>query len=216
MRLAIEQLDPVPVKPRLSAQQTDHLLTELFGTYAKGLSQIALGAVRRPHEKGLINTMALQNFQDLGNGKDWPQSYFKAVFELDDDEALVLEAPLPETRQYWNVQVIDGLWNQAELLYRQTSLNGHTARIDSDGQFRAVPSKQDSGYANWLDTADHHYGMLIGRRYRCSSHPTPTLTRLKLADVAAHLGDRSPRITPDERKAALRERLIGSQLRRRW
>jgi len=39
---------------------------------------------------------------------------------------------------------------------------------------------------------------------------------MKLADVSAHLGDRSPRITPDERKAAMRQRLIGSQLRRRW
>jgi len=58
--------------------------------------------------------------------------------------------------------------------------------------------------------------MLIGRWYRCSSHPTPSLTRMKLADVAAHLGDRSPRITPEARKAALRERLIGAQLRRRW
>jgi len=216
MRLAIERLDPVPVKPRQSADFIDEQLAELFGTYAKGLSQIALGAVRRPHEMGLINTMHLHNFQDLGNSEDWPQSYFESVFELADDEALVLETELPEKRHYWNVQVVDGIWNQAEILYRQTSLNGHTAKIDSDGRFRAVLSQQDPGFANWLDTADHNYGMLIGRWYRCSSHPTPTLTKMKLADVSAHLGDRSPRITPDERKAAMRQRLIGSQLRRRW
>ena len=36
------------------------------------------------------------------------------------------------------------------------------------------------------------------------------------AAKTAHLGDRSPKITPEERKAALRERLIGSQLRRKW
>ena len=216
MRLAIERLDPVPVKPRQSADFIDEQLAELFGTYAKGLSQIALGAVRRPHEMGLINTMHLHNFQDLGNSEDWPQSYFESVFELADDEVLVLETELPEKRHYWNVQVVDGIWNQAEILYRQTSLNGHTAKIDSDGRFRAVLSQQDPGFANWLDTADHNYGMLIGRWYRCSSHPTPGLIKMKLADVSAHLGDRSPRITPDERKAAMRQRLIGSQLRRRW
>lgn len=216
MRLAIERLDPAPAKPRLSPVETDRLLRELFGTYARGLSQIAIGAVRRPHDKGLVNKMALHDFKDLGNSGDWPQAYFETVFELGDDEALILETELPERRHYWNVQVIDGLWNQAEILYRQTSLNGRTAQLDTDGQFRAVLSRQDPGFANWLDTADHRYGMLIGRWYRCSTHPTPAVTRVKLADVPAYLGDRSARISPDERKVALRERLIGSQMRRRW
>ena len=36
---------------------------------------------------------------------------------------VVLETELPERRHYWNVQVIDGLWNQVEILYRQSSLN---------------------------------------------------------------------------------------------
>ena len=58
--------------------------------------------------------------------------------------------------------------------------------------------------------------MLIGRWYRASSAPMPSLTRMKLSEVEGFLGDKAPRITPEERAAALRERLIGSQLRRKW
>ena len=42
---------------------------------------------------------------------DWPQAYFEIVFEIAEDEALVIESELPQSRPYWNVQVIDGLWN---------------------------------------------------------------------------------------------------------
>jgi Protein of unknown function (DUF1214) len=216
MRLAIERLDPVPTKSRLSPEATDRMLKQLFGTYVRSLSQVCIRQVRRAHDAGLINQVALQDFQHLGNGEDWPQAYWEAIFEIADDEALVIETELPERRHYWNVQVIDGLWNQVEMLYRQTSLNGLIARVDSDGKFRAILSKQDPGFANWLDTGGHNYGMLIGRWYRCSSHPVPTITRLKISAVSDYLGDRSDRITPEERQAKLRERLIGSQLRRRW
>lgn len=216
MRLAIERLDEVPRRPRLSPARTDALLGELFGTYAAHLSRIAIGAMRRPLDKGLVNKVALHDFQDLGNSEDWPQAYWETVFQLEDDEALVIESELPRQRHYWNVQVIDGLWNQAEILYRQTSLNGLTARVDDDGMFRAVLSRQDPGYANWLDTGDHRYGMLIGRWYRCDSHPTPQIKRMKLAEVDGYLCDRSARITPDQRKEELRRRLIGAQLRRKW
>lgn len=216
MRIAIERLDPVPPKPRLSPERTDALLAELFGTYVKGLSHVCMASMKRPLQNGQLNKMALHDFKDVGNSGDWPQIYFESLFEIEHDEALIIETELPEERPYWNVQVIDGLWNQADIPYRNTSLNGHTARIDSDGKFRAVLCRTDPGYANWLDTADHKFGLLIGRWFKCSSHPLPTVTRVKLDEVASHLGDRSPRITAEQRKAEMRERLIGSQLRRRW
>lgn len=215
MRVAIERLDPMPPRPRMSPDEV-HRHLEKQMRYVTRLTQTAMGAVRRPHDQGHVNRMHLHNFQEMGNGESWPQAYFETVFELGADEALVLETQLPESVLYWNVQVIDGLWNQVDILYRQSSLNGATAKVDPDGKFRAVLCATDPGYANWLDTGDHPYGMLIGRWYRASDHPTPDVKRMKLADVAGYLGDRSPRITPEERKAALRERLIGSQLRRKW
>ncbi|KHK89115.1 DUF1214 domain-containing protein [Novosphingobium malaysiense] len=219
VRIAIERLDrpagSPSMRPRMAPEEVDRRMRDLFA-YAKRLSQVGMGAVRRPHDQGFINAMHLHDFKDLGNGEDWPQAYFETVFDLADDEVLVLESELPEERHYWNVQVVDGLWNQVDVAYRQSSLNGHTARLAEDGMFRAVLSPRDPGYANWLDTGDHRFGMLIGRWYRCSSHPTPKVTKLKQTDVAAYLGDSTPRITPDERAVQLRERLVASQLRRKW
>jgi hypothetical protein len=217
VRLAIERLDaPEPLKPRMSPGATDRLLKELFGGYVRRLSRICLDAVDGARNRGLVNRMGLTSFQELGNGQDWPQAYFECVFELAEDEALILETALPQVRPYWNVQVIDPLWNQVELVYRQSSLNGRQARLDRDGRFRAVLAHSDPGVANWLDTGGNRQGMLIGRWYRCSSQPTPELRKVKVAELDAALPDDVARIGLAEREAMLRERRIGAQLRRKW
>ena len=215
-RLAIERLDVPPLKPPLSPQAIDRGLRELFGGYVERLSRLCIRAVRRTAEAGLVNRFALEDFADLGNSRSWPQRYWSAVYDFAADEALILETELPKSHHYWNVQVIDELWNQVELLYRQSSLNGSQARLDSDGRFRAVVAASDPGVPNWLDTGGNLYGMLIGRWYRCDSHPLPTLTRVKLAQVKAHLPAETPHVCAAERAAALCGRRLGAQLRRRW
>ncbi|MFP3408236.1 hypothetical protein SB757_26870, partial [Pseudomonas sp. SIMBA_065] len=92
----------------------------------------------------------------------------------------------------------------------------HQAHVNGDGKFRAVLSVEDPGVANWLDTGGNLKGMLIGRWYRSSSHPTPILKKVKLADLDEHLPLDTLRVTPVERGEALRVRRIGAQLRRRW
>ena len=140
-----------------------------------------------------------------------------AVLQLVEAGRLDLDAPAKHyVPALGNVQVIDGLWNQVDIPYQHSSLNGATARVDGDGRFRAVLSAEDPGFANWLATGGHRFGMLIGRWYRCSSQPTPEVTRMKASEVAGYLGDRSPRVTADERASAMRERLVMSQLRRKW
>lgn len=215
-RVAIERLDkPAEPKARLTPEEVDAKLRRIFA-YACDVSRVAMMQIKRPRDGGFVNKMHIHTFQDMGNGKDWPQAYFEMVFDIGPDEALLVESELPETRTYWNIQVIDGLWNQVDIPYRQSSLNGHTARLDSDGKFRAVLSHTDPGYYNWLDTGGSGYGMLIGRWYRCSSTPTPQITKMRLAEVAAHLGTGSPRADAEERAAQMRQRLIGNQLRRKW
>ncbi len=217
LRLAIERLDaPAALKPRMPTAEIDRLLRELFGGYVRRLSKICLGAVEHARGRGLVNRFGLTTYADLGNGQDWPQAYFECVFELGPDEALIVETELPEQRHYWNVQVIDQLWNAVEVVYRPTSINGHQAVIDADGRFRAVLAHHDPGVANWLDTGGHGSGMLIGRWYRCSSHPTPQATKVKLSELAAHLPPGSARVGPEAREVQLRERRLGGQLRRKW
>ena len=102
------------------------------------------------------------------------------------------------------------------LIYRQSSLNGHQARLDQDGRFRAVISLTDPGVPNWLDPAGYTQGMLMGRWYAADSHSMPTLKRVPLAKVRDHLPAATPWMAPEERSTQLRERRIGGQLRRRW
>ncbi len=101
-------------------------------------------------------------------------------------------------------------------MYRQSSLNGHQARVDSDGRFRAVISLEDPGVHNWLDPGGTLRGLLIGRWLGCSSNPVPTLKRVPLKEVRKHLPADTPVVAAEERAAQLRARRIGGQLRRRW
>lgn len=211
-RLAIERLDPQPLKPRQSIETIDRQLRALLGGFAAQLSRQWLSYQKHARDRGLINRLELT---DLG-GSVAGQYYWQGIFDVGPDEALILETELPEKRPYWNVQLNDELWNAIEFIYRQSSLNGHQARVDGDGRFRAVIAHQDPGVPNWLDPVGSTQGMLIGRWYGCSSNPVPTMTRVPLAQVRRYLPADTPAVTAAEREAQLRSRRLGAQLRRRW
>jgi hypothetical protein len=216
-RVAIERLDRPPLKPALTAQDIDRQMRALFGGYVERLSRQMLGGVNRIRDKGLVNKMGLHDFADLGgNSGEWPQVYFECLYDIRPDEALIIETELPQKRHYWNVQVVDGLFNQVEFVYRLSSLNGHQAVIDTDGKFRAVLSLEDPGIHNWLDTGGNLFGCLVGRWYGCSSHPTPTIKKVPLKEARQHLPASTPAFTAEARNEQLRRRRIGAQLRRRW
>jgi hypothetical protein len=216
VRIAIERLNAPELKPHMSVELIDYNLRELFGGYVKRLSKLALDWMHAAAGRGAINEFQLNSYQNGGASDDWPQIYWECVFDLSEDEALIIETDLPKVRKYWNIQVADAVWNQVEMVYRQSSLNGHQAKIDPDGKFRAVVSASDPGVANWLDTGGSLNGMLIGRWYACDTHPTPQLTRVKLSELSSRLPPDIPRVAADERKEALRIRRVGAQMRRRW
>jgi hypothetical protein len=211
-RLAIERLDAPAIRPRMPKEEIDRRLREVLGGFPKRLSAMWLNYLNAQLEKGLLNRIELVDF----GGAVGSQWYWQGFFDLEPGEAVILETELPETRRYWNVQLNDELWNAVDYLYRQSSLNGHQARIDSDGRFRAVIALEDPGVHNWLDPGETRRGMLIGRWLGCSSHPVPTLTRVPLAELRKHLPADTPAVTAGERAAQLRVRRIGGQLRRRW
>jgi hypothetical protein len=211
-RLAIERLDTPPIKPRPDMRRIDRDLRAVLGGYAARLSRMWLQYQNGVVARGLINRLEMTDF----GGAVPQQWYWQGVFQLGDDEALILETELPVERQYWNVQLNDELWNAVDFIYRQSSLNGHQARIDADGRLRAVIALRDPGIHNWLDPGETRQGMLIGRWYGCSSRPLPTLRRVPFASLRDHLPAGTPLISAAERAAALRARRIGAQLRRRW
>lgn len=213
-QLAIERLD-VPVeelKPRMPQAEIESNLRELLGGFTERLSRIWLGYQNRIKQSGPANTITMTDF----SGAVAQQIYWQGLYQFAGDEALILETDMPDTHRYWNVQLNDSLWNATEYVYRQGSLNGHQARIDSDGKFRAVICVRDPGVHNWLDTCGYLEGMLIGRWYGASSHPLPTIKRVKLADLRSALPADTPLITAAERGNQLRQRRLGGQFRRRW
>ena len=214
--VAIVRLDTEIARKPMSVEDIDYNLRELFGDYVRRVSQVALAMMQRGRDSAPENTFRPAEYSVLGNSAEWPQAYYEGIYDIEDDEALILETELPKSHVYWNVQVIDHIWNQVELLYSQSSLNGHQAHIDSDGKFRAVLSLRDPGVHNWLDTLGNRKGMLIVRWYRCSDHPEPVLTKVKLSDVLDHLPEDTPTIGAQERSELLRKRAMGAQLRLRW
>ena len=211
-RLAIERLDAPAIKPRPTARQIDRDLRALLGGFATRLSRMWIRYQKSVLDRGLVNKLEMTDF----GGAVPVQWYWQGLFQLAPGEALILETELPQKRKYWNVQLNDELWNAVDFIYRQSSLNGHQARVDSDGKFRAVISFEDPGVHNWLDPGETRQGMLIGRWYDCDSRPIPTLTRVPFRSLRDHLPASTPVIAAEERAGAMRSRRIGAQLRRRW
>jgi hypothetical protein len=211
-RLAIERVGGDPLKPRQTPADIDARIRALLGGFAQRLSRMWLIYQNNAMQRGLINRVELADF----GGAVPVQAYWQGMFQFEAGEALILETELPARQRYWNVQLNDELWNAVPFVYRQSSLNGHQARLDRDGRFRAVIALEDPGVHNWLDPAGTRNGMLIGRWYGADRLPLPTLRRVPARDVRGYLPDDTPVVTPDERAAQLRARRLGAQLRRRW
>ena len=213
-RLAIERLDRAATKPRLSAQEIEANLRRI-SSWAENWTVLPLERIIKNHrDGGMVNKLNVVDFSGVGGFTI--QKYIDGLFEVDADEALIYETELPKHCRYWNIVVNDMLMDTIDYANRQSSLNGYTARLDKDGKFRAVISATDPGVPNWLDSAGYKQGTVFGRWKQCSSYPTPTLTRIKLADVRKYLPADTPVVKAEAREAAIRLRRKGAQLRRRW
>jgi hypothetical protein len=210
-QLSIECLNPVPPKARLSPDEIlkrIQLMAELPGNMARVFFEMQNGVKARVG----VNVFEPVRYP-MGLSK---QVYWPAVFELEDGEALIVETEMPKVTPYWNIQLNDPYFNAIEYVYRQSSLNGATARIDSDGRFRAVIALTDPGVPNWLDPGGYKQGTIYGRWYDTDIYPTPTIQRVPLAKVRDHLPADTPVVSAEERSALTRKRVRGAQRRRRW
>jgi hypothetical protein len=132
-----------------------------------------------------------------------------AVYDIKQDEALVIEMPIAKAR-YWGFQLGD-VWAQTtDYSYHQSSLNAAQSRIDNDGVFRAVLSLRDPGVPNWLDPAGTAIGTAQARWYKSDRCVIPTAKLVKFADVRRYLPEDTPVVTPEQRRATVAERTRAS------
>jgi hypothetical protein len=210
-RISIECLDKVPAKPRLDVDQIMARIKAMAGFPARYAS------VFMKMQNDIKASVGVNRFEPVSyKGSLSRQLYLPAVFQFDADEALILETDLPEIREYWNFQLNDPYFNAVEYVYRLSHTNGHFAKVASDGRFYAVISLQDPGVPNWLDPAGFTEGTIYGRWYDCDSHPTPTISRVKFAEIRKHLPADTPTVSAEERAEELRTRVRAAQRRRRW
>lgn len=133
--------------------------------------------------------------------------YCGGIFELEQDEALVLELHQPVEPVYIGFH-LGNMWGESlDFANYQSSLNGLQAHRDSDNVLRYVVSHRDPGIANWVDTTGHPEGYMAVRwAYPVKPKenlPWATAKKVKLAEVLQHLPAETRLITPQERRAQI-------------
>lgn len=212
-RLAIERLDRPAAKPRPSAADLEANLRQIaLWTEQTVLLSIAF-AEEIKRQQG-INRLA---YKDLTRyGEIVTQRYAYGGFDLAPDEALIIEARIPERCRYWSIHLMDDFAFTHESVHRQSILNGHTAQVDEDRMFRCVISAQDPGVINWLDTSGYATGLMQARWEECSKWPEHRVTKVDISDVRGHFPANTALVTPEQREASIRLRRQGAQMRKRW
>lgn len=210
-QLSIECLNEVPLKPRLDKDEIIRRIGEI-AKFSERRNRLFYGI-----QNAVKDNVGWNAFEPVRMaGALQKQIYWPACYQLEADEALIIETDLPERRPYWNIQLNDPYFNATEYVYRLSSTNGHFARVSSDGRLRAVIALEDPGVPNWLDPAGYLEGGIYGRWYNCDTNPTPVIKRVKLAQLRDHLPPDTPVVTPEERAEELRTRVRACQRRRRW
>lgn len=210
---AIERMDVPAARPRLTAQEMSDRLSGLASWTETGLMK-AYWRFEDLENRQLRNKIDVHDYVPMGGTLD--QVYLEGLYDLAEDEALIIETEVPKVSRYWGFLVTDDQFGTVNWMHHQSSLNGFQAKLDSDGKFRCVISCKDPGVPNWLDTGGYLYGGVQGRWNKADSCPMPATKKVKLTEVRQYMLRDTPFVTPAERDAQLRERRMGAQFRRRW
>jgi len=138
-------------------------------------------------------------------------------WDLADDEALVVTT-WPASGDYQGIQLADLWWSSLEYANRQTSLSGDQARLGADGSYTFVIAAADPGAANWLDTMGLRRGVILlrfdgTRETEFDPAKRPVAELVRLSEIDRRLGPDAPRVSPEERRAAVAARRAHVQAR---
>lgn len=154
-----------------------------------------------------LNEPALANLA-MGGGQS-TNVYSGGVYDLADDEALLVEVVVPVPPAYMGFHLAN-LWGESlDYANHTSSLNGFQSEPDPDGTIRYVVAGSDPGVPNWLDTAGHPGGFLALRW--TYSRPPPELPKVSvakvpLAGVREHLPAGTRVVSAEERREQIRVR----------
>ncbi len=144
--------------------------------------------------------------------------YAGGVYELADDEAVVVESSLPVAPAYFGFH-LSNLWGESlDFANHVSSLNAFQAERDADGAFRYVIAHRDPGIPNWLDTTGLPEGYMVARwTYSAPPEQLPTITATKVpfVEIRRHLPASVRSVSPEERRAqvGMRQRHVQRRYR---
>ena len=147
------------------------------------------------------------------NGGLATQWYQEGCFSLENEQVLLVEAPIPRGCIAFSLSLTDAFFSTIDWANAQSSLNQRQAVIDGDGVLRAVVAARDPGVHNWLDTTGHDFGVLQLRWIGGDHAPEVTVKPLPAEALDNALPAGVARTSPQERVAIIRSRQIGVQLR---
>lgn len=163
------------------------------------------GVTFMPHNA--LNEPAAANLAS-GGGQS-TNVYSGGVFELDEDEALLVEVNVPVEPAYLGFH-LSNVWGESlDYANHVSSLNGFQAVIGPDGVRRYVIAHRDPGVPNWLDTVGHRTGFLTVRwTYPKPPErmPTAAVRRIALADVRDLLPPGTATVNAEQRAEQIKIR----------
>jgi hypothetical protein len=211
--LSIERLDLPPQRPRPGAADLEGRLRALPQA-VDFIATLFVDHVAILRKQGFVNKVKV--FDLATGGGLQGQFYYEGVYELADDEALIVEAKAPSQCRYRSLILTNELYETTDWYNNHSSLNDAQAPLDKDGVLRIVVSAKDPGVPNWLDTAGYPTGVIQGRWTQCNAQPIPSVKKVKSVDVRANLPAETGRVTPKQRQEIIRERRAQLLQRTMW
>lgn len=211
--MSIERIDTPPQKPRRTAIDLEQRLRNLPQA-AAFIPMMLIDHVEKLRQQGYVNKLKGLDLSQIGGLKG--QSYYEGAYDLDDDEALLIETKIPANCLYRSIILVNEVHETIDWINNHSSLNGSQAQADLDGILRIVVSAKDPGVPNWLDTAGYPRGAVVGRWAGCDSQPVPSTQKVPLAKLREILPPNTPVVTSAQREAVIRERRAAFQQRPLW
>lgn len=215
LTIAIERLDIKAEKGRASAETLAQRLSQL-PTSIGFQAGMFIDHVEQLRQEGYINKLKIMSESNIAGGLLTGQFYYEGVYDLADNEALIIEATHPTECLYRSTILTTELYQTTDSYNNHSSLNDFQSQPDKDGVLRMVVSAKDPGVPNWLDTAGHPLGVIQGRWTDCNSRPIPSTKKVLLEEVRDHLPADTPVVSAEERQEIIRERRAAYQQRIRW
>lgn len=111
-------------------------------------------------------------------------TYCFGTFDLAEDEALVITHRPPEEYRFWNLITWNEFMAGQNTADGKTSINNHSAVLNSDGTVTAVIARSQLSHPNAISTLDRERGMIAFRWFLADEVPAKPVVELVKLDQA--------------------------------